>query len=101
MKHRDIVIGFVRLHVLYHANKGPVCGSGLTEELGEHGYDISPGTLYPLLQRMEDKGYLASTWEQSGKESRRWYKITALGRDALREASSKLRELVGEFREGR
>jgi PadR family transcriptional regulator PadR len=35
--------------VLHHASEAPVFGMGMLEELGRHGYKISPGTLYPLL----------------------------------------------------
>jgi PadR family transcriptional regulator PadR len=49
----------IRLHVLlHHAVNEPIIGVGMIEELGRHGYRISPGSLYPLLHSMEKKGYL-------------------------------------------
>src|SRR5580700_9229955 len=57
---RDLYSGLIRLHVLHHAAEGPVFGLGMIEELGRHGYKVSPGSLYPLLQGLEKKGYLRS-----------------------------------------
>ena len=44
---RHLYLGFIRLHILYHAAKEPICGVELMEELQHHGYDVGPGTLYP------------------------------------------------------
>ena len=55
---RDLLLGFVRVHVLYHASLAPVYGVGLITTLDEHGYRLSPGTLYPLLHSMEKAGFL-------------------------------------------
>jgi DNA-binding PadR family transcriptional regulator len=52
--------GFERLHVLYHAVKAPVFGVETMEELARHGYEVSAGTLYPLLHQLEEAGYLTS-----------------------------------------
>jgi hypothetical protein len=53
---RDLYSGLIRLHVLHHAVEGPIFGLGMIEELARHGYRISPGSLYPLLQGLEKKG---------------------------------------------
>jgi hypothetical protein len=50
--------GFVRLHILYHADKEPVCGVEMIDELKRHGYRLGPGTLYPILHHLEEAGYL-------------------------------------------
>jgi len=44
---RDLYSGLIRLHVLHHASEEPIFGLGMLEELGRHGYKISPGTLLP------------------------------------------------------
>src|SRR5207247_6870891 len=80
---RDWYSGLIRLHVLHHAVEGPVFGLGMIEELARHGYRISPGSLYPLLQGLEKKGYLRSTEQRNGKSLRRVYRATPLGRKAL------------------
>ena len=97
---RDLYSGLIRLHVLHHAVEGPIFGLGMIEELGRHGYRISPGSLYPLLQGLEKKGYLRSKQERNGKSLRRVYKATVLGRKALAASKSKVRELFHELVEG-
>jgi hypothetical protein len=47
--------GAVRLHILHHAAKGEIHGSWMSKELAHHGYQIFPGTLYPMLHRMQDE----------------------------------------------
>ena len=96
---QDLYGGLVRLHILHHASKEPVFGLWFIEELGRHGYKLSPGTLYPLLHSLERKGYLRSTTERSGKSSRRLYQATPLGRKALATARQKVSELFGELLE--
>lgn len=97
---RDLYSGLIRLHVLHHAVEGPVFGLGMIEELARHGYRISPGSLYPLLQGLERKGYLKSTQQRNGKSLRRIYRATPLGRRALAASKSKVRELFHELIEG-
>jgi PadR family transcriptional regulator PadR len=88
--------GFVRLHILYHAAKEPICGVELIEELGRHGYRLSPGTLYPILHQLERAGYLSRRDQILGGRRRRNYRITAGGRKLLSQARRKLRELFAE-----
>jgi DNA-binding PadR family transcriptional regulator len=60
-----------------------------------YGYDLmkaaglSSGTLYPLLARLADDGWLESRWEESehpGKPPRQLYRLTATGRLKARQA---------------
>jgi PadR family transcriptional regulator, regulatory protein PadR len=97
MSDKELYSGMIRLHILYHASKGPVFGLWIIEELGRHGYKLSPGTLYPILHGLESKGYLVSTQKRDGRQVRRLYRTTPAGRKALRAAKIKVRELVGEL----
>jgi PadR family transcriptional regulator PadR len=94
---RDLYSGLIRLHVLHHAAEGPVFGLGMIDELARHGYRISPGSLYPLLQGLQRKGYLRSTTQRNGKSLRRVYRATPLGKKALAASKSKVRELFHEL----
>ena len=94
---RDLYSGMIRLHILYHASKGPIFGFWIIEELARHGYKLSPGTLYPILHGMECKGYLRSTEKREGRQARRLYRTTPAGRKAVKGAKEKVRELVGEL----
>src|ERR1019366_7568077 len=93
---RELYSGLIRLHVLHHAVKEPIFGLGMVEELGRHGYRISPGTLYPLLHNLEKKGYLVSRDQLNGKSRRKVYRATSLGRKALAVAKNKVREVFHE-----
>jgi len=93
---REFFLGFVKIHILYHAAEGPVYGAELTQELARHGYDLSPGTLYPTLHRLHDNGYLVQEKRVVDGRVRKYYTITGKGRAALTEARRKIAELVGE-----
>jgi DNA-binding PadR family transcriptional regulator len=71
----------------------------MIEELGRHGYRLSPGTLYPLLHGLQRRGYLRVREERSGRGIRRLYSATARGKRALAQAKEKVRELFGELLE--
>jgi len=94
---RDLFLGFVKLHILHHAGREPVYGLWLIEELGRHGYRLSPGTLYPILHALEQEHLLACETRVVAGKSRKYYRLTAIGRTALREGKSKARELMKEL----
>lgn len=96
---RDLFLGFVRVHILYHAAKETVYGVDLMEELKRHGYQISPGTMYPILHRLEEKGWLRSKRTPVNGKSRRYYQITPSGLVALDLAKKQAKELVDEIME--
>jgi PadR family transcriptional regulator PadR len=97
MRDAELYGGLVRLHILYHASKEPVFGLGIIEELRRHGYNLSAGTLYPMLHSMEKVGYLRSVSKQVNGKTRRNYSITPKGRTVLSAAKDKVRELFGEL----
>lgn len=97
---REFFLGFIKIHILYHAAQEPVYGAELAQELTRHGYDLSPGTLYPTLHRLHEQGYLDKETRVVGGRARKYYIITDKGRGALIEARHKIVELVGEVLEG-
>lgn len=74
---RKLFLGFIQIHILQHAQKEPFYGSWMIEELQHHGYEISAGTLYPILHKLE-KAELVTVEEklESGK-IRKYYSITS------------------------
>ena len=96
---RYLFMGFIRLHLLHHASKGPIYGLDMIRELETHGYRVSPGTLYPILHGLEGKGLLLSDQEVVGGKVRKLYTATDLGRRALSEGVVKAEELLRELRE--
>lgn len=99
IKQRDLLTGFIRIHVLIHAQHEPVFGFAMIEELKRHGYRIGPGTLYPLLHGMERDGLLKSVLKNITGRQRRLYKITASGRNVLKRAKAVIDELHHELHE--
>jgi len=96
---RDVFSGFIKLHILYHASREPVFGLDLIQELHRHGYELSPGTLYPTLHVLEEEGYLRHEDKIVNGRRRKYYTATRQGRAALNEVRSKVQELVGEILE--
>ena len=97
---RDIFLSFVRVHILYHAAEERIYGLEMIQELARHGYDISPGTLYPIFHGLEEAGLLRSEQEAVGGKVRKYYRITDQGQEALDQLRPKIRELVDEVLEG-
>jgi DNA-binding PadR family transcriptional regulator len=97
---REILLSFWKIHILHHAAERPIVGQWMLEELREHGYRVSPGTLYPVLRRMEMRGWLRSRRDADrGPRARREYTLTSEGRQALTIVRGFLRELTGEVRQ--
>ena len=97
MQDRDLFSGFIKLHILHHAAHEDIFGTGMIEELGNHGYKLSPGTIYPILHKMEVNGYLVSEKREVNGKIRKYSRSTADGRRALSLAKEKARELFGEL----
>ncbi len=93
---RNIFLGFIRIHILHHANEGKIFGVEIMNELRRHGYSISAGTLYPILHSLEKEGYLKRRDEVVNGKVRKYYGITEKGGNALEEAKPKIKELVEE-----
>jgi PadR family transcriptional regulator PadR len=97
---REILLGFWKVHILHHAAERPIIGQWVLTELRHHGYDISPGTLYPLLKRLERNGWLRSEAAVGeGKRRRRYYHLTTRGAavlDVLRETVVELHHEIVE-----
>lgn len=93
---RDVLLAFARVHILHHASEERIFGVGMMEELGRHGYQLGPGTLYPLLQRLQTEGLLTMQTEVVDGKMRKYYTITGRGRTALQAIRPKLVELAEE-----
>jgi DNA-binding PadR family transcriptional regulator len=94
---RDFFLGFIKIHILYHATQEPIYGLEMIRELETHGYDLSPGTLYPILHRLEEQGYLASDAQVVEGKVRKYYAATPSGEEMLAKAFKQARELFQEI----
>lgn len=81
----------------------------LLEDRQRHGYEIAKvietrsggaitfqaASLYPILYRLEKRGLIEGRWvEKAGERRRRFYKLTAAGRDVLRRQRSFWKEFI-------
>jgi len=96
---RKLFGGFIQIHILHHASKEPIYGVWMMEELREHGYDISPGTLYPLLHSMEKNGLLTKEEKNVDGKIRKYYTTTDMGVSVLKEARAKAYEMFKEIKD--
>src|SRR5262245_17990966 len=60
-------------------------GYTLRKALGDLGLDIDEGTLYPLLRRLEAQNLLTSEWREEGGRNKRFYRLSAEGRQMLKQ----------------
>lgn len=97
---KEILLGFWKVHILHHAAERPVVGQWMLKELRRHGYDVSPGTLYPMLNRMESHGWLRSEVDpELGPKAPRSYYLTDKGREVLVHVEIQIKELRRELNE--
>ena len=98
---REILLSFWKVHILNHAAEGPIYGQWMMSELRRHGYEISPGTLYPLLQRMERHGWLRrKRSNDAGPRARKNYLLTEEGKRVLRLVRRQVEEMHREVVRG-
>jgi DNA-binding PadR family transcriptional regulator len=98
---RDLFLGFVKLHILYHAGRRPIYGLWLIEELARHGYELSAGTLYPMLHSLEEERLLISEKRVVEGKMRKYYHLTGAGSEALDQGREKAVELLDEISDER
>jgi DNA-binding PadR family transcriptional regulator len=96
---REILLSFWKVHILHHAGEQPIHGLWILRELRRHGYEISPDTLYPLLDRMERRHWLKNHRRATGPRARKDYLLTAKGRAVLAVVRERLDELYREVAE--
>jgi PadR family transcriptional regulator PadR len=76
--------GCLTLAVLAHL-RAEHYGYTLRKALADLGLDIDEGTLYPLLRRLESQGLLTSEWREEGGRNKRFYRLSADGRQMLKQ----------------
>lgn len=83
---RDWVRGLIEPCILALLLEGEAYGYALAARLSDAGLGPVPGgSLYPALLRLEKLGFLSSQWTAGdGGPGRKYYKLTAAGRGALR-----------------
>jgi transcriptional regulator len=93
-----ILQGTLDLLILRTLLFGPEHGQGIARAIQQQSEDVllvDHGTLYPALQRLEDRGWIEAEWGTSTNNRRaRFYKLTRAGRKQLTHEAGQWRKLV-------
>ena len=92
--------GVLKFLVLHQAAQSPVYGGKLKKQLQDWGYDISPGSLYPLLHSLEKSSLLTSRVKIFKGRARKYYEITGQGRAVLAELQEELTGIMSKLLSG-
>jgi PadR family transcriptional regulator PadR len=86
-KKTDLLQGTLHLLVLKALGLGPLHGLGVSyriEQITKGTFQVKPGSLFPALHRMEQAGWLKSSWGESENNRRaKYYRLTKAGRRQL------------------
>jgi transcriptional regulator len=84
----DLLRGTLDLLILQTLTLGPNHGLGIARRIGQvtkGAFDVRAGSLFPALHRLEEKGWLSSTWGDSENNRKaKYYDLTTAGRRQLR-----------------
>lgn len=94
----DVVRGTLELLILKALSLEPMHGWAITQRLEQLSRDalrVGQGSLYPALQRLEEKGWVDSEWRATEQNRRaKYYELTRAGRRALGHEAENWRRYV-------
>ena len=83
----DLLQGTLDLLILKALNLEPMHGLGIARRIGQmtgSTFQVKPGSLFPALHRMQEQGWLASSWgESENKRRAKYYELTRAGQRQL------------------
>lgn len=94
---RDLLRGSLDLMVLSVLSDGPKYGYLIQKRIRDASGDRVPlpaGTLYPLLHRLEEDRLIRAEWDDATGRKRKWYQLTAAGKQRLQQQASEWNELA-------
>jgi len=84
----DLLRGTLDLLILKALNLEPLHGVGISRRITQitrDAFQVSFGSLFPSLHRMEEKGWVEAEWRASENNRRaKYYRLTAAGRAQLK-----------------
>jgi transcriptional regulator len=94
----DVLRGTLDLLVLKMLAPGPMHGWGISQRIQQVSrgvLDVNQGSLYPSLQRLEQRGWVESEWRTTENNRRaKYYRLSASGRRALLNETADWRRYV-------
>ena len=95
----EVLRGTLDLLILKTITLEPMHGWGISQriqQLSDGLLEVNQGSLYPALQRLEERGWIESEWGHTPQKRRaRYYRMTPAGRKALGEETENWRRYVG------
>jgi PadR family transcriptional regulator, regulatory protein PadR len=104
---KEIFLGDVKsksvfpLLILHLIRKRPEYGNSLIHQIREMSagvMSVSPNTIYPILRRLEEKGYVRGEWEKPDTRSRRFYEITPAGEEKYHEIRERFESQLAQVK---
>jgi transcriptional regulator len=84
----DLLRGTLDLLILQSLRTGANHGLGISRRIAQvtqGAFDVRPGSLFPALHRLEEKGWLSSDWgESENNRKARYYRLTSAGSRQLK-----------------
>jgi PadR family transcriptional regulator, regulatory protein PadR len=94
----DVLRGTLDLLILQTLHAEPMHGWAISQriqQVSREALTVGQGSLYPALQRLEEKGWIDSEWRVSEQKRRaKYYRLTATGRRALGAETAYWRQYV-------
>lgn len=77
----------------------PQYGYSLVTVLEEKGIAVDPGTLYPLMRRLEKQGLLESQWDTNEARPRKYYLLSDDGKTVYERLCKEWNDMANSMRE--
>jgi len=93
-----LLYGTLDLLILKTLATGELHGLGVSrriEQITAGTFSVKPGSLFPALHRLEEAGWLASTWDSSDNNRRaKYYTLTKAGRKQLSQETANWNQIA-------
>jgi PadR family transcriptional regulator PadR len=97
-KRTDLLRGTLDLLVLKALSLEPLHGVGISRRITQitrEAFQVSFGSLFPTLHRMEEKGWVEAEWRSSDNNRRaKYYRLTSAGRAQLKDEERQWNQVV-------
>jgi PadR family transcriptional regulator len=98
MADRDLLQGTLDVLILKALSLEPLHGLGVArrvQQITGGTFDVRPGSLFPALHRLEERGWLEAAWGESENRRRaKFYTLTKSGRQQLRHETAEWRDIA-------
>jgi len=98
-KQTDLLQGTLDLLILRTLSLQPLHGLGISDrirQISDGVFDVKPGSLFPALHRLEERGWISGEWgETESKRRAKFYTLTKAGRQQLTAETRNWKKVTG------